>query len=143
MTFLPYNQDRCRGMRYTISEYMRSRRFESRSNCHNKAPARRSRGEYLEAGGILRQRHEAVVKLLVEREDVVANTKDKDGQMRLWWAAEGGQEAVMKLLVERDNVVADLKNKYGQMSLSLAAAGRHEAVVKLLRSKDPRISNHT
>ncbi|KFZ00714.1 hypothetical protein V500_00962, partial [Pseudogymnoascus sp. VKM F-4518 (FW-2643)] len=53
---------------------------------------------------------EAVVKLLVERDDVVADSKDKDGRTALSWAAESGHEAVVKLLVERDDVVADSKD---------------------------------
>jgi hypothetical protein len=44
--------------------------------------------------------HEAVVKLLVERDDVVADSKDNDGQTPLSWAAQRGHEAVVKLLVE-------------------------------------------
>ena len=42
--------------------------------------------------------HEAVVKLLVERGDVEANSKDDSGQTPLSYAAEDGHEAVVKLL---------------------------------------------
>jgi ankyrin repeat protein len=76
--------------------------------------------------------HEAVVKLLVERDDVVADSKDKDGWTPLLWAAQRGHEAVVKLLVERDDVLADSKDKDGRTPLSSAAARGHEAVVKLL-----------
>lgn len=51
------------------------------------------------------------MKLLVEREDVMADLKDNHGRTPLMWAAESGHEAVVKLLVERDNVVANLKDK--------------------------------
>jgi ankyrin repeat protein len=42
--------------------------------------------------------HEAVVKLLVERDDVEADSKDQYGLTPLLWAAESGHEAVVKLL---------------------------------------------
>jgi ankyrin repeat protein len=80
--------------------------------------------------------HEAVVKLLVERDDVVADAKDKYGRTPLWWAAASGHEAVVKLLVERDDVVADLKDNDGQTPLSRAAQYGHEAAVKLLVERD-------
>ena len=43
-------------------------------------------------------RHEAVVRLLVEPEDVEADSKDKDGRTPLWWAAYEGHETVGRLL---------------------------------------------
>jgi hypothetical protein len=56
---------------------------------------------------------EAVVRLLVERDDVEADSKDENGRTPLWWAAERGHEAVVRLLVERDDVEADLKDENG------------------------------
>ncbi|KFY30332.1 hypothetical protein V493_01980, partial [Pseudogymnoascus sp. VKM F-4281 (FW-2241)] len=77
--------------------------------------------------------HEAVVKLLVERDDVVSDSKGLSGQTPLSKAAASGHEAVVKLLVERDDVVADSKGCFdGRTPLSRAAEEGHEAVVKLL-----------
>ena len=42
--------------------------------------------------------HEAVVKLLLEKEGVDPDSKDADGRTPLWWAAANGYEAVVKLL---------------------------------------------
>jgi ankyrin repeat protein len=42
--------------------------------------------------------HEAVVRLLVERDDVEAHSKDKDGRTPLSLAAEEGREAIVTLL---------------------------------------------
>ena len=45
--------------------------------------------------------HEAVVRLvrlLVEREDVDVDSKDKGGRTPLWWAAYKGHEVVIRLL---------------------------------------------
>jgi ankyrin repeat protein len=47
-----------------------------------------------------------VVKLLVERDDVVADSKDNNGWTPLSWAAEQGHEAVVKLL----------RSKYSQIT---------------------------
>ena len=82
--------------------------------------------------------HEAVVKLLVEREDVKADSTDTTyGQTPLSRAAENGHEAVVKLLVEREDVKADSTDTtYGQTPLSRAAENGHEAVVKLLVERE-------
>jgi len=77
--------------------------------------------------------HEAVVRLLVRREDVDADSKDDQyGQTPLTWAAENGHEAVVRLLVGREDVDADSKSQSGRTPLSWAAGNGHEAVVRLL-----------
>jgi ankyrin repeat protein len=72
------------------------------------------------------------VRLLLERESVDANFKDKYGRTPLSWTAENGHEAAVKLLLEHEGVGVNSKDKDGQMPLSWAAYNRHEAVVKLL-----------
>ena len=62
--------------------------------------------------------HEAVVRLLVERDDVEADLKDQRGRTPLWGAAVSGHEAVVRLLVERDDVEADSKDQDGRTPLS-------------------------
>jgi Ankyrin repeats (3 copies)/Ankyrin repeat len=65
--------------------------------------------------------HKAVVKVLVARDDVAADSKDNEyGQTPLSWAAENGHEGVVKLLVERDDVEADSKAQNGRTPLSWA-----------------------
>jgi ankyrin repeat domain-containing protein 50 len=77
--------------------------------------------------------HEAVVKLLLACNDVVADSEDEDGWTPLSWAAAGGHEAVVKQLLARNDIGADSKGGMeGWTPLSRAAAGGHEAVVKLL-----------
>ncbi|OBT54158.1 hypothetical protein VE04_10305 [Pseudogymnoascus sp. 24MN13] len=85
---------------------------------------------------------EAVVKLLIERDDVDANSEDNSGQTPLWWAIdsyhiveESEQEAVVKLLLER-NVIPDSKNEDGRTPLSKAAGRGHKAIVKLLLERN-------
>ena len=54
--------------------------------------------------------HEAVVKLLLERENVDPNRSDKDGRTPLWWAAMKGHEGVVKLLLEREDIDPNLSD---------------------------------
>jgi ankyrin repeat protein len=77
---------------------------------------------------------EAVVRLLLERADVEADSKeDRWGRTPLWRAAANGHEAVVRLLLERADVEADSKeDRWGRTPLSWAASNGHEAVVRLL-----------
>ena len=62
--------------------------------------------------------HEAVVKLLLVRDDVEVNSKDTAGRTPVLFAAENGHETVVKLLMQ-DN----LDSKDVQAPLSLSSAG--------------------
>lgn len=44
--------------------------------------------------------HEAIVKLLLDRNDVTANFRDKNCQTPLSYAIEMGHETIVKLLME-------------------------------------------
>ena len=77
--------------------------------------------------------HEAVVQLLIERNDVDVNAKANDGRTPLSWAARNGHGAVVRLLIERNDVDVNAKDSgYGQTPLLWAARSGHEAVVRLL-----------
>jgi ankyrin repeat protein len=80
----------------------------------------------------------AVVKQLVERDDVNVNSKDNSaGRTPLSWAAEKGHETVVKLLIERDDVDVNSKDNSGSRTpLWWAVWRRHAAVVKLLVGRD-------
>ena len=80
--------------------------------------------------------HEAVVELLMERDDVDVDSKNDWAETPLFLAAEHGHEAVVELLMERDDVDVDSKNSWGRTPLSIAAESGHEAVVKLLLERD-------
>jgi len=86
--------------------------------------------------GRAREGHEAIVKLLLERDDVAADSKDGYGRTPLWWAAGEGHEEVVKLLLERYNVAADSKDNNSRAPLWWAARGGYEAVMKLLLERD-------
>jgi ankyrin repeat protein len=79
--------------------------------------------------------HEAVVKLLLDKEGVDPNSKANNGQTPLSWAARYGHEAVVKLLLDKEGVDPDSKANDGRTPLSWAAEKGHKAVVKLLQSR--------
>lgn len=62
-----------------------------------------------------------MVRLLVERDDVEADSKDEGGRTPLLWAAEEGHDAWARLLVEREDVEADSKSLCSRTPLSYAA----------------------
>ena len=76
--------------------------------------------------------HEAVVQLLIQRDDIDINAKDNEGKTPLTWAAESGHEAVVQHLIERNDIDIDAKDGYGWTPLMGAATWGHEAVVRLL-----------
>jgi ankyrin repeat protein len=78
--------------------------------------------------------HEAVVKLLIETNEVNLESKDITyGQTPLLWAVENGHEAVVKLLIETQKVDLDFKDKtFRRTPLLWASRSGHTAVVKLL-----------
>lgn len=84
--------------------------------------------------------HEAVVKFLMERDDVYFRNENRE--MALFHAARKGQEAVVKLLLEK-NVGPNSSNDNGYTPLSMAAHVGHETVVKLLleQNVDPNSKN--
>jgi ankyrin repeat protein len=80
--------------------------------------------------------HDAVVKLLLAKEDVDPNSKGPYDQTPLLIAAENGHEAVVKLLLAKDSVNPNSRDSYSRTPLSCAVENGHEAVVKLLLAKD-------
>ena len=50
---------------------------------------------------VVKNGHEAIVKLLLEIDKVEVDSKNKYGQTSLWSAAEYGHEAIVKLLLEK------------------------------------------
>jgi ankyrin repeat protein len=89
--------------------------------------------------------HEAIVKLLWNRDDVAADSKDINGRTPLSWAAGNGHEIVVKLLLSRDDVIADSPHKNGRTPLFYAALYGHEKTMKTLlkRSADAKSRNIT
>ncbi|KAL1966142.1 hypothetical protein VTN77DRAFT_4890 [Rasamsonia byssochlamydoides] len=73
----------------------------------------------------------ALVNVLLATRKVDINSRSKDGQTPLSWAAEKRHEAVVKLLLE-NGANTECKDKFGWTPLSWAARGWNEVVVKLL-----------
>ena len=80
--------------------------------------------------------HEAVVQLLIERDNVEINAKDGNEYTALIWAAVRRHEAVVRLLIGRDDVEINAKNDREYTALIDAAFYGHEAVVRLLIERD-------
>ncbi|RYP59119.1 hypothetical protein DL770_010282 [Monosporascus sp. CRB-9-2] len=80
-------------------------------------------------------RHEAVVKLLLEKGADLESKDSRYGRTPLSWAAENGHEAVVRLLLEKGADREFKDSRYGRTPLSWAAENGHEAVTKLLLEK--------
>ena len=77
--------------------------------------------------------HEAVVKLLADRDDVEADSKDQWGRTALSHAVENGHVGVVKLLMEK-GADAESKDQWGQTPLSRITESvfGHSAMLALL-----------
>ena len=80
--------------------------------------------------------HEAVVSLLLTRDDVDPNSEENGGWTPLALVAKKGHEALVKLLLARDDVDPNSKDTNGETPLVWAAQEGHEAVAKLLLARD-------
>ena len=78
--------------------------------------------------------HEGIVKLLLERKDVIPDIPERThSHTPLSWAAENGREGIVKLLLARKDVNPSIpRTRYGPTPLSRAAGKGHEGTVKLL-----------
>src|SRR4051794_41944959 len=88
-----------------------------------------------------RDRHEAIIKILLDTGKVDVDSKDKDGRTPLSWAAEKGHEAEVKMLLDTGKVDVDWKDEDGRTPLSQVggasrrgggARERHAAIIKLV-----------
>ncbi len=80
----------------------------------------------------VRNRHEAVIKMLLDTGKVNVNYKDIAGRTPLSWAAGNGHEVVIKMLLDTGKVDVNYKDMAGRTPLSWAAGNGHEAITKLL-----------
>jgi len=78
---------------------------------------------------------ETVVRLLIKRDDVDINAKDRRGSTPLIWAVLEGHEAVVRLLIERDGVDLNATDNFGETAPSLATLKGNRAVVQLLNDR--------
>jgi ankyrin repeat protein len=84
--------------------------------------------------------HEAVVKMLLDKNANVDSEDEIYGMTPLLRAASNGHEAVVKLLLDKNADVEAMDN-HGETPLSWAAESGHEAVVKLLLDKNADINS--
>jgi ankyrin repeat protein len=56
--------------------------------------------------------HEAVVKLLLDKDGVDPDSKGGNGETPLWWAAANGHEAVVKLLLNKEGRRSELQGHF-------------------------------
>ena len=76
--------------------------------------------------------HEAVVRMLLEQEEVDVNSRGRYDQTPLLSAAQRGNEAVVRLLVQRKDVNANSKGLGGTTPLLSAAVEGYEDIARLL-----------
>lgn len=82
--------------------------------------------------------HEAVVELLMKRDNVDVNSKDKYKRTSLSWAAIMGYEVVVKSLMKQDEVDVNSKDEHKRTPLSWAAEKGHEAMIKFFDETERR-----
>lgn len=80
--------------------------------------------------------NEAMTRMLLKRNDLIADIIDEDHYTPLSVAARRGYEAVVRLLLERADVAADHIDGSGKTPLIWAVEREYEAVIRLLLERD-------
>ncbi|OAF62704.2 hypothetical protein VC83_01210 [Pseudogymnoascus destructans] len=76
-----------------------------------------------------------MVRLLLEKNGIDANSKDNNSRTALSWAAQGGNEEVLGLLLREEGIDVNSKDNNGWTALSWAVKRGREGVVRLLLEK--------
>jgi len=84
----------------------------------------------------VRKGHEAMVKMLLAREDTAPNTTDKNGSTPLLWAVRDGREGIVKMLLEREDLTPGTADKGGQTPLLRAVIDKHTDIVRMLLGRE-------
>ena len=91
-----------------------------------------------------RKGKEAIVRLLLERDDTDPNAGDCDNRTPLWEAASAGHDVIVQVLLARSDVDPNVFWDIGNTPLWAAACEGHGAVVRLLLARndvDPNVRN--
>ena len=80
--------------------------------------------------------HEAVVRMLLDRDDIKADSKNFVLRTPLSLAAFQKHEAVVRILLNRIDVNVNSKDTWGRTPLSDAAQEGHEAMIRMLLTRD-------
>ena len=80
--------------------------------------------------------HDAIVKVLLEREGVDPHIVDRWDTTLLVMAARGGHEGIVEMLLERNNVNPNTMDEDGRTPLSLAAQFGHGEIVRMLLKRN-------
>ncbi|KAJ6572670.1 ankyrin repeat-containing domain protein [Mycena sp. CBHHK59/15] len=80
--------------------------------------------------------HQHILELLLQRDEVDANTHDFFSCTPLSYAAQQGGKAVVELLLQRDEVDPNTLDRYSRTPLSYAAQRGHQDIVELLPQRE-------
>lgn len=77
-----------------------------------------------------------VVRLLLEKDQVSINRKDREGFTPLMLACKNGTDNVVEALLQKAQIEINHRNKGDETALMLAASYGHETVVSMLLARD-------
>ncbi|KAI7752688.1 hypothetical protein M8C21_029221 [Ambrosia artemisiifolia] len=89
------------------------------------------------------QGHDAVVRLLLDHDPSLCQTRSQRNATPLITAATRGHTAVVKELLSKDSSLLHISKSNGKNSLHFAARSGHVEIVKALLDKDPTLARRT
>ncbi|XP_076897201.1 ankyrin repeat-containing protein ITN1-like [Bidens hawaiensis] len=104
---------------------------------------RRSRLEFDTLHIAASQGHHAIVKLLLDHDVSLCQTRSQGNATPLITAASKGHTAVVQELLSKDPTLLDIPRSNGKNALHLAARSGHVETVKSLLEKDPQLARRT
>ncbi|KAI3817715.1 hypothetical protein L1987_11513 [Smallanthus sonchifolius] len=104
---------------------------------------RRSRSEFDSLHIAASQGHHAIVKLLLDHDVSLCQTRSPENATPLITAASKGHTAVVQELLSKDPSLLGITGSNGKNALHLAARSGHVETVKCLLEKDPQLATRT
>ena len=77
--------------------------------------------------------HKEIVRMLLERPEILVNLQNSGGQTALIWASRMGRTEIVQMLLERPEILVNLQDEWGWTALMYASDSGHTEIANLIK----------
>ena len=77
--------------------------------------------------------HTEIVRMLLERPEILVNLQNSGGQTALIWASRMGRTEIVQMLLERPEILVNLQDEWGWTALMYASDSGHTEIANLIK----------